>query len=138
MPRKIDPDKPLFTIGAVADILGIKPRMLRFYEERGLVEPSRTDGNRRLYSLKDIDLLAYIQYLTCVKKVNVSGVLEIQRILKMLDTNTHSQFMEQIDYEIEHLPADQKRAFSAPADGITKEMLDSTDNCSENGAYTES
>ena len=38
MPRQIDPEKPLFTIGAVADILGIKPRMLRFYEERGLIE----------------------------------------------------------------------------------------------------
>ncbi|MBD3239906.1 MAG: MerR family DNA-binding transcriptional regulator, partial [Chitinivibrionales bacterium] len=51
VPRNIDPSKPYFTIGAVAEILGIKPRMLRVYEERGILTPSRTEGNRRLYSL---------------------------------------------------------------------------------------
>lgn len=120
MPREIDPAKPLFNIGAVAEILGIKPRMLRLYEERGLIKPSRTDGNRRLYSLNDIDVLAYIQYLTCVKKVNLAGVLEIQEILKKLDSKTRGLFMQEIQDQIERLPVEQRQAFT----GDTVEVAD--------------
>jgi DNA-binding transcriptional MerR regulator len=111
MPRSIDPTKPYFTIGAVAEILGIKPRMLRVYEERGLVTPSRTEGNRRLYSLHDIDILAYVQYLTSVKRVNIAGVLEIQKILRKLDSRTRSAFMKEIEEEIAELPQEQRKAF---------------------------
>lgn len=111
MPRQIDPDKPLFTITAVGEILGIKPRMLRTYEERGLISPSRSDGNHRLYSLNDIDVLGYIQYLTCVKKVNTAGVQEIQRIVGMLDEKTYVRFMSEVEREIESLPQDKRKAF---------------------------
>lgn len=111
MPRQIDPDKPLFNITAVGEILGIKPRMLRAYEERGLINPSRSDGNHRLYSLNDIDVLGYIQYLTCVKKVNTAGVLEIQRIVGKLDKKTYAQFMTEVEREIEALPQDKRKAF---------------------------
>ena len=108
MPRKIDENKSLFTIGAVAEILNIKPRMLRLYEEKGLIKPSRTEGNRRLYSLNDIDILAYIQYLTTVKRVNIAGVIEIQEVLKKLDLATRNKFMSEIEEEINHLPKDDK------------------------------
>ena len=112
MPRKLDENKPYFSIGSVAEILNIKPRVLRLYEERGLIEPTRTEGNRRLYSLKDIDLLAYIQYLTTVKRVNIAGVIEIQELLKKLDDETRSKFMVEIEEEINLLPQDKKRAFA--------------------------
>ncbi len=116
MPRAIDPTKPYFTIGAVAEILGIKPRMLRVYEERGLLTPSRTEGNRRLFSLNDIDILAYVQYLTSVKKVNIAGVLEIQKILRKLDAATRHAFMKEIEDEIAELPQDQRKAFMGDAE----------------------
>ncbi len=123
MPREIDPQKPLFTIGSVAEILGVKPRLLRIYEERGLIKPSRTDGNRRLYSLKDIDILAYVQYLTSVKKVNIAGVLEIQEILKKLDEKTRTLFMEEIEEEIDRLSQEQKRAYLDEEDKLEDEIL---------------
>lgn len=111
MPRRIDPDKPLFTIGAVADILDIKPRMLRLFEERGLITPSRTEGNRRLYTLKDIDMLSYIQYLTLVKRVNMAGVREIQKILAWMNDSERNRFMEEIEKTIESLPLDQRKVY---------------------------
>lgn len=123
MPREIDPDKPLFNIGAVADILGIKHRVLRLYEDRGLINPSRTDGNRRLYSLKDIDILSYIQYLTTVKKVNIAGVLEIQEILKKLDEKTRNLFMKEVEEEIERLSQDQKRAYAGEEKKLEDEIM---------------
>lgn len=123
MPRKIDPKKPLFTIGAVAEILGIKQRLLRLYEERGLINPSRTDGNRRLYSLSDIDVLAYVQYLTTVKKVNIAGVLEIQEILKKLDEKTRNLFMKEVEEEINRLSMDQKKAYLGEEEKLEDEIL---------------
>ncbi len=123
VPREIDPNKPLFTIGSVAEILCVKQRLLRLYEDRGLIRPSRTDGNRRLYSLKDIDVLAYIQYLTTVKKVNIAGVLEIQEILKKLDEKTRNQFMKEVEKEIEKLSKDQKRAYTGEEEILQNEIV---------------
>lgn len=123
MPRAIDPSKPYFTIGAVAEILGVKPRMLRLYEERGLIAPSRTEGNRRLYSLNDIDVLAYVQYLTSVKKVNIAGVLEIQQILHKLDARTREAFMKEIEAEIDQLPHDERKAFSGDAEEVASTIM---------------
>lgn len=131
MTRKIDEEKPLFTIGAVAEILKIKPRMLRLYEERGLIRPSRTEGNRRLYSLKDIDVLAYIQYLTTVKRVNMAGVLEIQELLKKLDGTTRSLFMSEIEEEISRLPQDKKKAYSGEDEQLSDVVIRETVEFSE-------
>ncbi|MBD3346819.1 MAG: MerR family transcriptional regulator [Chitinivibrionales bacterium] len=112
MPRKLNVNKPYFSIGAVAEILNIQPRMLRLYEERGLITPSRTEGNRRLYSLKDIDVLAYIHYLGCVKRVNIAGIIEIQKLLHKLDDKTRNEYLEEIEKEIEDLPSEKKKAYS--------------------------
>ena len=46
-----DMDKPVMRIGAVAELLGVCVRMVRIYEERGLVQPVRRN-NQRLYSFK--------------------------------------------------------------------------------------
>jgi len=54
---KIDPNKPLYSIGTVAELIGTHPRTLRVYEENGIIIPQRTESNRRLYSLKDIEKL---------------------------------------------------------------------------------
>ena len=123
MPRKIDPNLPVFSIGSVADILGIQPRMLRLYEEKGLVLPSRSGTNRRIYSLNDIDILAYIQYLTTVKKVNLAGVLEIQRLLLKMNEKDRNEFISEIESEIESLSTEKKHMFESGEDGVVEEIL---------------
>ncbi|HCU35000.1 MAG TPA: hypothetical protein DGT21_05930 [Armatimonadetes bacterium] len=55
-------DKPVMRVGAVADLLGVCPRMVRIYEERGLVRPQRRN-NQRLYSFRDVCWLARIRQL---------------------------------------------------------------------------
>ncbi len=55
-------DKPVMRVGAVADLLGVCQRMVRIYEERGLVRPERRN-NQRLYSLRDVCWLARIRQL---------------------------------------------------------------------------
>lgn len=51
----------VFPIGSVMQLTDLTARQIRYYEEQGLVKPERTDGNRRLYSLNDMDRLLEIK-----------------------------------------------------------------------------
>jgi MerR family transcriptional regulator/heat shock protein HspR len=77
-------DRPIFTLSVAADLLGLHPRTLRIYEEKGLVVPARTDGNRRRYSQNDIQRFQFIRQLTR-SGVNLEGV---RIILDMADELT--------------------------------------------------
>lgn len=69
-----DRDEPLYMISIVAQMLSIHPQTLRLYEREGLIKPSRTDGNTRLYSHRDVDKLQLILRLTRELGVNLAGV----------------------------------------------------------------
>jgi MerR family transcriptional regulator/heat shock protein HspR len=70
---QITADRPIFTLSVAADLLGLHPRTLRIYEEKRLVAPARTEGNRRRYSQNDIQRFQFIRRLTS-GGVNLEGV----------------------------------------------------------------
>lgn len=61
-------------ISAVAEQYGIHPQTLRLYEREGLLKPSRSEGNTRLYTDEDIERLEVILHLTRDLGVNLAGV----------------------------------------------------------------
>src|SRR5881397_954104 len=63
-----------YTISAVADQYEIHPQTLRLYEREGLLKPSRSDGNTRLYTDTDLERLELILNLTRDLGVNLAGV----------------------------------------------------------------
>jgi len=63
-----------FMISVVAQSYGIHPQTLRLYEREGLLKPSRTEGNTRLYSEDDLKQLELILNLTRDLGVNLAGV----------------------------------------------------------------
>ncbi len=73
MPRRIR-KQAAFMISAVAHSYGIHPQTLRLYEREGLLKPSRTEGNTRLYTQQDIERLELILSLTRDMGVNLAGV----------------------------------------------------------------
>ena len=75
-----DPARPLYMIGVVADLLKIHPQTLRFYEKKGLLRPSRTEGRTRMYSQEDIEELERLIRLTRDLGVNLAGVEIILRM----------------------------------------------------------
>ena len=75
-----DRGKPLYMIGVVADMLNVHPQTLRFYEKKGLVRPSRTEGQTRMYSAEDVEDIARLLRLTRDLGVNLAGV---EIVLKM-------------------------------------------------------
>jgi MerR family transcriptional regulator/heat shock protein HspR len=64
----------LYMISVVADMFEIHPQTLRAYEREGLLRPSRTDGNTRLYSDEDLERIDLILRLTKDLGVNLAGV----------------------------------------------------------------
>ncbi len=75
-----DTGKPLYMIGAVAEMLNIHPQTLRLWERKGLIRPSRTVGRTRMYSVADVEEIARVLRLTRDLGVNLAGV---EIILKM-------------------------------------------------------
>ena len=75
-------DEPCFVISVVSRMVGVNAQTLRYYERIELVEPSRSGGNIRLYSQRDIDRLRRIKTLVYDMGVNAAGV---DVILKLTD-----------------------------------------------------
>src|SRR5579871_4910156 len=63
-----------YVISVVAERFQIHPQTLRLYEREGLLKPSRTDGNTRLYTESDLERLELILNLTRDLGVNLAGV----------------------------------------------------------------
>src|ERR1700761_1128603 len=66
--------KAAYMISAVAEQYAIHPQTLRLYEREGLLAPSRSDGNTRLYTDEDLERLEVILKLTRELGVNLAGV----------------------------------------------------------------
>src|SRR4029453_4047693 len=66
--------KAAYMISAVAEQYQIHPQTLRLYEREGLLKPSRSDGNTRLYTAEDLERLEVILKLTRDLGVNLAGV----------------------------------------------------------------
>jgi MerR family transcriptional regulator/heat shock protein HspR len=84
--------KGAYMISAVAEMYGIHPQTLRLYEREGLLKPSRTEGNTRLYTDEDLQRLEFILNLARDLGVNISG---IAIILQMRER------MEEMQYQIQ-------------------------------------
>jgi MerR family transcriptional regulator/heat shock protein HspR len=92
-----DRAKPLYMIGVVADMLKVHPQTLRFYEKKGLVRPSRTEGQTRMYSEEDVEEIARLLRLTRDLGVNLAGVEIILKMRRrMLDM--HRQIEDLLAY----------------------------------------
>jgi len=73
MPAK-KKSKAAYMISAVAETYGLHPQTLRMYEREGLLKPTRSEGNTRLYTGEDLERLELILSLTRDLGVNLAGV----------------------------------------------------------------
>lgn len=67
-------NEPVFVISVAARLVEMHPQTLRKYEREGLIAPSRTTGNLRLYSDRDIERLRQVKYLVEERGLNLAGV----------------------------------------------------------------
>ena len=71
--------RALFSISVAAEVTGTNPQMLRGYEQRGLLEPYRTEGGTRRYSRAELDRIGEITTLLAAG-LNLAGVEHVLRL----------------------------------------------------------
>ncbi|WP_017187052.1 MerR family transcriptional regulator [Alkalibacillus haloalkaliphilus] len=78
----VNPDRkalPLFPMSVVSELTELSARQVRYYEEKGLVLPVRSKGNRRLFSFYDVDRLLEIKELID-QGVNLAGIKQVLKV----------------------------------------------------------
>lgn len=81
-----DEAQGVFMISVAAELSGMHPQTLRVYEARGLIKPSRSAKQTRLYSRRDVELLKRIQELTNEYGLNLAGVERVLSLEQKLET----------------------------------------------------
>lgn len=84
-------------ISSVAEMYGIHPQTLRLYEREGLLKPSRTEGNTRLYTDEDLERLEIILSLARDLGVNISGIAIILQLRERME-EMQRQMSEFVSY----------------------------------------
>ena len=84
-------------ISAVAEMYGIHPQTLRLYEREGLLKPSRTDGNTRLYTEEDLERLEFILNLARDLGVNIAGIAIVLQMRERME-EMNRQMQSFVDY----------------------------------------
>jgi MerR family transcriptional regulator/heat shock protein HspR len=94
--------KGAYMISAVAEMYEIHPQTLRLYEREGLLLPSRTEGNTRLYTDEDLERLEFILNLARDLGVNIAGMaIILQMRERMEEMNRQMQsFVEYVRTEM--------------------------------------
>src|SRR5580698_7311899 len=86
-----------YMISSVAEMYGIHPQTLRLYEREGLLKPSRTEGNTRLYTDEDLERLEIILSLARELGVNISGIAIILQMRERME-EMNRQMQSFVDY----------------------------------------
>lgn len=99
-------------ISAVSEQYSIHPQTLRLYEREGLLKPSRSDGNTRLYTDEDLERLEVILKLTREMGVNLAGVEVILNMREKMEAMQKQieEFVATLNRELASRPAPPKEA----------------------------
>jgi MerR family transcriptional regulator/heat shock protein HspR len=96
-------DQDLIFISVAARMLGMHPQTLRKYERLGLVQPTRTIGDMRLYSREELERIKLIKRLVDEAGINLAGVQRLlsiaeiaQRLRPMLRERRATQELDQL------------------------------------------
>jgi len=122
-------NKPLYIISIVSEMLDLHPQTLRQYERLGLVAPSRTQGNTRLYSEDDLETLKFILTLTKDMGVNLAGVeviINMKQQLEELQTQ-NEQLKDFIKENAQLLHKAKEGLVPSPGTKIIKVKIDRED-----------
>jgi MerR family transcriptional regulator/heat shock protein HspR len=89
--------KSAYMISVVAEMYEIHPQTLRLYEREGLLKPSRTEGNTRLYTEEDLERLEFILNLARDLGVNIAGIAIILQMRERME-EMNRQMQSFVDY----------------------------------------
>jgi MerR family transcriptional regulator, heat shock protein HspR len=102
--------KAAYMISSVAEQYSLHPQTLRLYEREGLLKPSRSEGNTRLYTDEDLERLEVILHLTRDLGVNLAGVEIILNMRAKMEAmqNQIEEFVQSLNRELANRPRTER------------------------------
>jgi MerR family transcriptional regulator, heat shock protein HspR len=110
--------KGAYMISAVAEMYEIHPQTLRLYEREGLLKPSRTDGNTRLYTDEDLERLEFILNLARDLGVNIAGIAIILGMRERME-----EMNRQMQSFVEYVRSEMLTRFQQNAPGSSAAIV---------------
>src|SRR5258707_7675374 len=110
-------DQDLIFISVAARMLGMHPQTLRKYERLGLVQPTRTIGDMRLYSREELERIKLIKRLVDEAGINLAGV---QRLLSIAEIAQRLRPLVRDD--VRSSSRDTKRRVTQELDGLSRKL----------------
>ncbi len=107
-----------YMISAVAEMYNIHPQTLRLYEREGLLIPSRSDGNTRLYTQEDLEQLETILNLTREMGVNLAGIDIIMNMRRRM-----RQMQEEMQSFVDYVQKEFVDRAAQPREGAQNAMV---------------
>ena len=100
-------DKNVLPLSSISELLNAKIRTLKMYEEKGLF-PQENNKIKKLYSINDVKLIAFVHYLANIKKINANGIKYILEIInENMDEQNRNQFLEIIESKLENISGNE-------------------------------
>ena len=106
--------KGAYMISSVAEMYEIHPQTLRLYEREGLLKPSRTEGNTRLYTDEDLERLEFILNLARDLGVNIAGIAIILQMRERME-----EMNRQMQSFVEYVRTEMLARFQQAAQGTS-------------------
>lgn len=124
MKDKSIPDKMYFRIGETADILGVKPYVLRYWEtEFPDIKPVKSQSNQRLYKRRDVELLMAIKHLLYDEKFTINGARQHLKELMKSQNKTEADALPSGDLFSSAPKSSQPEVKGQPVTGDVKKVL---------------
>lgn len=99
----LDNEKDILPLSSIAELLSAKIRTLKMYEEKGLLPQKSEQGNKKLYSIDDVKLIAFTHYLASVKKINANGIKYINEMLSNnMDEKNKAEFLDLVEEKMKN------------------------------------
>lgn len=103
----LDNQKNILPLSSISELLNTKTRTLKMYEEKLLLPLEKNRTIKKLYSIEDINKIAFVHYLATIKKINSNGISYILNIIEEnMDKHHQEKFTKIIEKKLETLSSD--------------------------------
>jgi MerR family transcriptional regulator, heat shock protein HspR len=96
-------EKDVLPLSSISELLSAKIRTLKMYEDKRLL-PLKNNTIKKLYSINDIKIIAFVHYLANIKKINSNGIIYIlEMVEKNMDEKNRNDFLDIIENKLENI-----------------------------------